>query len=173
MSLCGAFSMLISEAREIIKEFEKIPNKKNILGSFPWIETVYMRCIIVELNKILSGSKNDVFSLSKFKTGFDEKIESDIIKIENDNKTLIEKIKNNRNQLFAHLDKGYLYMKLSKSAVMSLEKKFETDFSSIESKCKVEERYTPPDLRNDLKNIKKLLDECSLIQKSVFASYRR
>ncbi len=172
MNLCGAFSVLISEVREMIDEFEKIPDNKNILGSFPYIETVYMRCIIVELNKILSGSKNDVFSLSKFKTSFDEKIKSDVIKIENDNKTLIEKIKNNRNQLFAHLDKEYLDMKLSKSEVMLLGKKFEADFSSIESKCKAKERYATQDLRKDLKDIKKLLDECSLIQKSVSVSKR-
>lgn len=164
--LCYCFSESISRIRETVLEFEKIPDNLDILNTFPYMESVYMNWIIVDLNKILSTSRCDEYKLSKFKNGFGKEIFNKVTEIESEHKILIKKINNNRNTFAAHLDKNYTDMGFSKSEVKRLGRQYKTDLSMLESKCETNERYATQDLQDDLIEIKELLNKCDLIWKN-------
>ncbi len=165
--LCIRFGDSISLIREVVLEFEKIPNNTNMIDTFPYMESVYMNWIITNLHKLVSVSKCDEYRLSKFENCFGKEISDKVVKIKCCHKELIEKINNNRNRFTAHIDKNCTDMKFSTSEVKKLETKFETKMPELESKDKANERYSAQDLQDDLVEIKILLNECDLIWKSV------
>jgi hypothetical protein len=162
--LVANFSEMISLVNLFLPQFEEAFKNEEIKKALPTIDGVYMYVIVMHLGKMFSESKNEHFSLDKFKNNFLE-ITDKVDEIYNNHKDIIGKIKNNRDKLFAHTDKNFYDLGFSQIHIDKLEKTFESDFSRIKANSKDHERYTPADLNADLVEIRQMMQKADALWK--------
>ncbi len=154
--LVGNFSEMVSVTNLFLSEFKKIFGNNEVRKILPTAEGVYMYAIIMHLGKIFSVSKNEPFSLDKFKSNFLQ-LNDKVDEIYNSHKDIIGKVKNNCDKLFAHTDKDFSKLGFSQIHVDNLKKTWDTNFSRIQAVSKDQERYTPADLHADLVEVKEMI----------------
>jgi len=158
---------IIADVNIAVFEFEKIFPNSDLGSRYPLMKAVYTHYIIVNLNKVLSSSKNEHFRLRQLEY-FSTETKDMLISLEKDHVDLIKKVRNNRDKISAHLDRSFQKLLFSQVEVRRLEERFGTDFSKILSGKRSEERYSPSDMLEDLQEIKDLLKKCEDICKKMF-----
>ena len=162
--LVANFSETISVINLFLSQFEKAFGNEEVKNILPTVEGVYMYGIVMHLGKIFSKSPNEHFSLDKFSSHFPE-MRDRVDQIYKNHKDIIGKVKNNRDQLFAHTDKNFYKLGFSQVHIDKLNKVYDTDFSRIKATSKDQERYTPADLSTDLIEIRQMMDEVDKLWK--------
>ncbi len=140
-----------------LKDFESVYTDEITSEKYRLIKGAYCFSIIITLGKILSKSRNESFSLkciSKKFPQFSERIDL----LFRNHSMLIEKIRNNRDKIFAHTDKDFSEMGFSKLYVEKLKQRHDIDFIELLAKNKDDERYTASDLYNDIPEIMTVLN---------------
>jgi len=162
--LIGNFSEMVSVVNLFLSEFEKAFGNAETKKILPTVEGVYMYGVVMHLGKIFSESKNEHFSLDKFRNHFPG-MKDRVDQIYNDHKDIIGKVKNNRDKLFAHTNRDFYELGFSQIHIDKLKETFGTDFSRIKAINKDQERYTPADLHADLVEVKQMMQESDMLWK--------
>jgi len=161
--LYGNFWQILDFTKRLVFDFERIFNNDEIKKNVSTIEDAYVHLIFINFSKIFSESKNETFSLDKFKNVIDKKTVSAIDTLKNDYKDIISKMVNNRHNFGAHLGKDFTRLLFSDKEVERRKKNFKfsygIDFDKLKAKSKDQERYTATDIFEDLPKIKELLDK--------------
>ncbi len=169
--------------RTILKKLEDYKNNienGKYVKTFYNIDFVYMHSIVLDVAKLVSATKKDKSGLSQLKKDSPQILRVRIDNFEKRYEDTIEKIKNNRNKIIAHIDisdKGsYFDMGFSK---VEISRKIEgykkllkyqgnvgpNDLETIERLKKLEsksikgERYSPSDFSKDVNKIKNMVEE--------------
>ncbi len=148
------------------------------------IEYVYMSSIILDLAKIFSLARKDESGLKKLKECSPSVIRDKFFQLQKSHNKLLEKLKENRNRLIAHVDiskdRSVFRMTLSKSERIrmiknygfiienhrdekSLIEDFAKNISKKRSRSHKNERYSPVDLIHDAPEILRMLKELKII----------
>lgn len=143
---------------KIVPEFEITFKDPIIRDTLPLVQDVYMHEIIISLWMILGDGRSDKFTLSKLGKYFPNRELTDkVVSLLSEHSDLIGKLGNNRNWISAHRDPQLTGLGYSRDFVKVMEEKFDTKFTSLRSKDKINERYTPHDMRDDLPEIRRIL----------------
>lgn len=160
-TLYGVFADIRQLTSMLLKEYEQVSNDLNLRKTQPFITAAYLQSIIVNLGKILSKPKNkrnEPFRLESFKLLGYQNVNSRIEAIELSYADLIEKIRNNRDKIFAHTDEDFHKMLFSPAYVAQMEKTYGRKYPELIANDSNTERYTAVDLTNDIPKLRELLD---------------
>lgn len=170
-ALYGVFEDIRSHTSFLLAEYEQISEDLNIRERFPFAAAAYLQSIIVNLGKIFGHSdKNEPYRLARFKKLQYPSVTAKIEKIETEFKTSIEKIRNNRNNIFAHTGLNFHEMRYSPEHVARLERLYGTKYPQLVANDTAMERYTAPDLANDIPKIRELLESLQGVWQEALAS---
>jgi len=184
--LIGCLWLIKSFTNLLVSDFEKVLSI-NYHNVFLFkIDEAYMHAIIINLGKIFSHSKKcEPFRLKKLWNISNKNLKSKIDLIEKNHQHTIEKIITNRNQLVAHLDKNYFNLCFSDNEISRMIRDMEIGMrishqeaenaltNLPRSKGKSKERYTPNDLRDDLPEIKNILNEIESVIKQALNDHHK
>lgn len=166
----GHFGEIMDQSRKLVLDYEKIFSLKELQQKFPQVEIAYTDSIIVHVAKIFSNSKNESFRLARFKTICRAEIKKELEDVENKYKDIIGKIITNRHKLVVHLDKNFYKMPFSENEIkrmaqdlsgpqISLKEAEAVSATMPRTTDKSKERYTTRDFRDDLPQIKRMLEK--------------
>ena len=134
-------------ARMLLSEFEKaMQNDQNQ----PLAKVAYMEVIIINLAKVFSSSRNEVFRLDRIKNVVSKDIREKIDAIEKEHKSIIGKININRDKLVAHTDEKFYELGFSEEHIRDLQVKFGGSYNVLRATSKERERYRVIDLVKDI-----------------------
>lgn len=156
--------------RLLLIDFERTYDNEDILSKIPTAPWAYTYNIVISLAKVFTHLNQEHYRLQRFKELGSENISERIIRLETDHKSLIEKIISNRHQLFAHTGINFNKFLFSKEEVVRLEEKFGRAFSNLAASKKKDERFTPIDVKNDLDELRSILDELDGIWQEAIVS---
>jgi hypothetical protein len=161
---CARLWEILNDLRKLIPEFETTFKDSKIKLKLSSVQDVYMHEIIISLWMILGSGANDKFTLSKLQVLFTGKdLKNKASTILNEHHDLIEKLGKNRNWISVHRDPKLMGLGYSNDFVKKIEKRFQTNFPQLRSKDKMNERYTPVDMKRDLPEIKEILESVNKI----------
>ena len=165
----GNFWQTMDQSRKLVSDYKNISPLKELQQKFPQIETAYIDSIIVHVAKIFTSSKHEPFRLEQFKAICRTEIKKEIEEVEEEYKDVTSKIVTNRNKLVAHLDKNFSDLCFSKNEIERMERDMAKSIGLQDAKGifasmpitsdKSKERYSPRDFRDDLPQIKKILEK--------------
>lgn len=149
--------------KTLLSEFESVFNNKRIINEISTVRLVYMEVIIINLAKLFGNAKNDKFRICHFKD-ISPQIEKEVEKIEKSHEDIIGKVISNRNKIIAHSDKNFHELCFSNNHRVGIEKVFRCDLSKMNRAIsRDKEHYDIGDLKNDLPEIRKLIEKAEKI----------
>lgn len=172
--LISVFKQFLDRSNSLLSEFELIFDSKERNHDLPMLQSAYLDAIIINFSKIFSYLKCDKFGVRNLKCISPKGCQIELLKIEAEHKDMIEKMITNRNELVAHTDKHFFKLGFSKNYVKKLEEVFKTSFSNMPiAKEKGGERYTPQDMREDLQEIREVIQKLDKIWTKILIHYYR
>jgi len=170
-AIWGNFWQIFNLSKQLVTDYENLVSKPELRKELPQIDTAYIDSIIVHVSKIFTYSEGEPFRLEQFKTLCRPEIKSEIEQLQKEYKDIIGKIVINRNKLIAHLDKRFydlcysenaieiMYSDMARNLNISLDEA-KRDFATMpRTPDKSKERYSVSDFRDDLPNIRKMLNK--------------
>ncbi|MDP3883262.1 MAG: hypothetical protein Q8Q48_04370 [Candidatus Staskawiczbacteria bacterium] len=162
--LISVFWQVLNYVKQLSVEFEKLFHEGEINVKMPLVKPAYMDVIIVNLAKLFGNLRCDEFGLRKLKNITSEECKKEIEDIEKNHKEIIEKIISNRNMIIVHVDRNFSELCFSDKHIKKIEKNFNTNLSEIpRAGSKSKERYDPDDFRDNLPEIKNILDKADKV----------
>jgi hypothetical protein len=172
--LISVFKQFLDRSSSLLSDFELIFDNKDRNQDLPMLQSAYLDAIIINFSKIFGYLKCDKFGVRNLKCISPKECQIELLKIEADHKDTIEKIITNRNELIAHTDKHFFKLGFSKNYIKKLEEAFKTSFSNMpRAKEKGGERYTPQDMRDDLQEIREIIQKLDKVWTKILTYYYR
>lgn len=173
--LISIFRQILDYTEQLSLEFEKAFCDDDINGKMPLLKPAYMDVIIVNLSKLFGDLKCDKFGLKKLKNITTEECKKEIEDIRRDHKEIIEKIKSNRNMIIVHVDRNFSELCFSEKHIKKFEERFNIHLSEVHrAENRSKERYDVEDFKDDLPEIKDLLEKAKKIcDKTLMFNYSK
>lgn len=170
--LISIFKQFLDQSNRLLLDYEKICDDSSKNKDLTMIQLAYLESIIINFSKIFSYLKCDNFGVKNLKCISPKECKAEIIAIESEHKGVIGKIINNRNKIIAHTDKNFHKLKFSKNYIKRLEEAFDMPFDNIPTSEKKEnERYTIQDMRDDLKELREIIQKLDKVWTKILMFY--
>lgn len=180
-----ALHQLSADLLKKIKDYDLIMRSKNIKDKLEKIESVYMESIILDMAKITSSNRSDKSGIKELQEISPALIKQEIADLLSDNKSILYKIKANRNRKIAHFDmskeNSFINMGFSEIQIDTMINDYKdgleqsdiiqsdkdlsviAEFRKVKSCSSDNERYSISDFSSDLPEFKKIIEKIIMI----------